>query len=1200
MMMLEFFRFELKQQLRTPLLWVVAGLFGLFAFAATSSDAVVIGSAIGNVDRNAPTVIATMLGFFTILGLFVAAIYVAGALLRDFELGTADLFFSTPMRKRDFLIGRFLAAVTAGSVVYLAVAVGLMLAPMMPWIDPDRLGPFSLQPYLWGFAVLVLPNLLFTSALLTLLAVTLRSMLAIYLGVIAFFVLYQVTGTMSVDLDNTWIATLTDPFGMRAFMRTIRYWSADERNAGLPAMTGYLLANRALWTTVAIAMVAAAFALFRQERSGTRRAWWRRGKAAAAPAAPSPAAANAATTPAPRMTPRFGTSTAWSQLRHQLTFDGAAVLTGVPFLVMLMFGLFNLIGGLLFADSLFGTPIHPVTSVMIGVIQDNFTWLLVIIVMFYAGELVWKERGAGLGEVVDAMPAPDWVPLAAKFLVIVAVSAVFLACGSLVAMAFQALNGDVPLQPLLYAKAAALNLGNFVLLGGLALVLQVYTNNKFAGYAAMIGVLVLQGLMSYWDFTQNLYRYGGTPDTPYSDMNGYGHYVAGQLWFTGYWSLALLALLLLAAALWVRGVAPRGRERLRLARQRLGGPLGTALAASVAAFVGVGAWLFWNTHVRNEYTAPDALQDLQVRYEKEYRRYLDLPQPRIVAVHNDVDLRPEDVAVTVTGRWRIRNTHAEPIPALHVQNAPDVALDAIDVGPATLEKDDEAVGYRIYRFATPMQPGEEREITFTVSYARDGITNDAGQTQILGNGTFFNSSMLPSFGFNENYQVADRNERRKLGLPELPRMAKLEDEAARANTYISDDADWIDYSSTVCTAPGQIALAPGYLQREEVRGGRRCFDYAMDRPMLPFYAYLSADWTVTRDEYEGIPIEVYHLPEHAWNVGRMIDATKKSLAYYQQNFTPYQHRQVRIVEFPDYAGRFAQSFANTIPFSEGIGFVTDLSDPDETDYVFYVTAHEVAHQWWAHQVIGAAVQGGTVLTESLSQYSALMVMEKEYGRERMRRFLKYELDRYLSGRGGETREELPLYRVEGQQYIHYQKGSLVFYRLREEMGEDALNRALRKFLRDKGFEQPPYTTSAELLDYIRAEATPEQQALITDLFERIVFYDNRVEEATARKLDDGRYEVTLDLRAGKRVADGEGKESPATMDDWIEVGVFARGASGEEKDERALYLQRHRITEDEPSLTVIVDELPFEAGFDPYNKLIDRVSSDNRRKVVMR
>lgn len=250
-------------------------------------------------------------------------------------------------------------------------------------------------------------------------------------------------------------------------------------------------------------------------------------------------------------------------------------------------------------------------------------------------------------------------------------------------------------------------------------------------------------------------------------------------------------------------------------------------------------------------------------------------------------------------------------------------------------------------------------------------------------------------------------------------------------------------------------------------------------------------------------------------------------------------------------------------------------------------------------MIGANVQGATVLSESLSQYSALMVMEQEYGRQHMRQFLKRELDGYLSGRGGEAIEEQPLERVENQQYIHYQKGSLVFYRLREEIGEQALNRALKRFLQDKGYQQPPYTTSRELLGYIRAETPADRQQLVTDLFEKISFYDNRVMAASARKREDGRYDVTLDLHAAKQYADGKGKESDGKMDDWVEIGVFANGPSGKERDQKVLYLQRHHITSAEPKITVTVDEKPDEAGFDPYNKLIDRVSDDNRRKVTM-
>jgi ABC-2 type transport system permease protein len=1196
-MIFEFFRFELREQIRSPLPWLLAALFALMAFAATASDAVQVGGGIGNVHRNAPVVIANILTVFTLLGMLVSALFVSGALLRDFEQGTAELVFASPIRKRDFLVGRLAAATTASLFVYLIIAAAMFVAQFMPWIEPARLGPVRLAPYLWTLAVIVLPNVLFTGAVLALLATLTRSILWVYIGVLGFFVLWGVSAVLMRDIDNVWTAVLAEPLAVRAMNRTIRYWSAEERNTTVPAFTGYLLANRALWTAISLALLAATFGLFRTERTGTSRGLFRR-RAKSDAGVASGDAPIAARAPVARVAPAFGRATVWRQFARQVRFDTAGVFRSVPFLVMLAFGMVNFVPSALMAQSMYGTPIHPVSSQMVTALQQSFSFLLVFIVMFYAGELVWKERGAKIAEITDAMPVPDWVPLVAKFVALVAVIASFQAVGAATSMLIQLGKGYTNLDPALYARILAVDSVIFVLTAALALALQVFTNSKFAGYALLLVVMIGRVVLETLDFAHPLYSFGNWPNAPHSDMNGYGHFLAGQFWLQAYWGALFLCLMLLATAFWVRGVAGTRAQRWALARQRLRGRLGAGLAVATLAYVAVGGWLYWNINVRNEFLAPDEQLDLQARYEKEYKQYQDLPQPKIVAADIDVDLRPETQSMRADGRYRIRNPHAVPIRELHVNLSDDGALAALDLGGAQLVRHDKPLAYRIYRLAKPLAPGEERAISFRIDHKPSGISAGRPDTRIVDNGSFFNNRMFPTFGYQPDQEMTDRNERRKRGLGEPRRMPKLEDEKARANNYVTADADWIDFRTKVCTAPDQIALAPGYLKSESMVDGRRCFRYEMDRPMLNFYAYLSARWEVKRGEYKGIPIEVYYDPQHAFNVDRMIEATQASLEYYEANFTPYQHKQVRILEFPGYA-QFAQSFANTIPYSESIGFIADLSDPDEIDYVYYVTAHEIAHQWWAHQVIGANVQGATVLSESLSQYSALMVMEKKYGRHQMRQFLKEDLDDYLAGRGTERLEELPLFRVENQQYIHYEKGSLVFYRLREELGEAAVNRALKKFLEAKAFQQPPYTTSAELISFIRAEARPDQQALITDLFEKIGFYDNRIEAASAKKRADGKYEVTLDLHAAKLYVDGVGKETPAALDDWIEVGVFARGPSGKERDEKVLYLQRHRIREGEPTLTVVVDSAPYEAGFDPYNKLIDRVSSDNRRKVEL-
>ena len=329
----------------------------------------------------------------------------------------------------------------------------------------------------------------------------------------------------------------------------------------------------------------------------------------------------------------------------------------------------------------------------------------------------------------------------------------------------------------------------------------------------------------------------------------------------------------------------------------------------------------------------------------------------------------------------------------------------------------------------------------------------------------------------------------------------------------------------------------------------------------------------------------------------MHTAMKASLDYFTTHFSPFQFRQLRILEFPGYAD-FAQSFANTIPYSEGIGFIANFKDPEKIDMVTYITAHEVAHQWWAHQVIGGEMQGSTFLSETLAQYSALMVMERMYGPDQIRKFLKYELDRYLRSRGGAVIEELPLERVEGQPYIHYQKGSLAMYLLKDIVGEDAVNRALRGFLAEFAFKGPPYPTSRDLLRHIRAEAGPQHDALVTDLFQKIALYDARVTSAKAARRADGRWDVTIEVEARKLYADGEGRETEAPLAEPFDIGVFtAEPGKLDFTRESVLWLRKQPVRSGRQVVTVIVPREPKYAGVDPYNKRIDRNSDDNLSRV---
>jgi hypothetical protein len=433
---------------------------------------------------------------------------------------------------------------------------------------------------------------------------------------------------------------------------------------------------------------------------------------------------------------------------------------------------------------------------------------------------------------------------------------------------------------------------------------------------------------------------------------------------------------------------------------------------------------------------------------------------------------------------------------------------------------------------------------------------------------------------------------------------------ARINLF-TKDADWITYHTILSTSRDQIAIAPGYLARAWDEDGRHYYEYSMGPThILDFYAYLSGRYAVRKEVYPGpngpVNLEVYYDLAHPYNVNEMLEASRAGLEYFQTHFSPYQFTQYRIMEFPRYR-TFAQSFPNTVPFSEGIGFITRILKPTDVDLTYFVTAHELGHQWWGHQLIGGDVEGSNMMSETLAQYSAYMVMQQKYGKDYMRRVLRHFLDRYLRGRAGEVRRERPLALVQREDYVWYSKGGQIMYTLADYIGEDKVNLALHNFLMQYRYanaanqvdaaqsadgavaEDQPYPDTRQLVDALRAQTPPELQYLIDDGFDRIVLYDNKALSATYHKRADGRYAVSLAVQARKVQADGNGVETPMTMADYIDIGVF----SGPKDEEKPLYIRRERITQEHQTFEVVVDEKPTRAGIDPYNKLIDRISDDN-------
>lgn len=1179
----EIVRFEMGYQARRIATWVYGA--ALLAITFHMSREIYIGNArTGGYYFNAPFVIATVTVLCTVMALPVAAALAGDATTRDMQTRMHALVFAAPVGETTYLGGRVLAAFALLATLLVAVPFGLLLATLVPGAEAELLGPLHPAAYVGAYLVIALPNAFVATAVLAAFAVLTRRALASYLGGALLF-LGSMTAwqLLAVRLDHWTLAKLADPLALTVLAELSRSLSPLAKSRALVVLDDTLIANRVLWLGLALAVLAATRARFRftYQAAGARRD---RAPRATDDSPVTPAIA------APVVRRSFGAAThAWQTLA--VTRDALReIVRSWGGLAIVVVAAIQALAGPGILQHL-GVPYTPTTARLLRFLDaplanvgDVTSMIAPMLVVFYAGELVWRERDARLAEITGAAPVPAWVPVVGKVVALTLMLAVLQALLALAGVVIQFRLGHHDFALGLSTRVLlAMQLVDYLPFVVFAVFVHAVVNHKHLGHLVALVAYALMVFAPALGIEHHLLAFGSDPGWHYSEMALFGRSLVPWLWLKGYW---LAWALLLAAA------APPLVARRRPTRAGL-----AAMAGAATLVVAIGGYVFRQTNVLNAYETADALAARRAEYERRYGRFDGAPQPTLVATRLRAELHPARGSAELTGTSWLVNRTPRAIDSLHVATATRAETHRLALDrPATQLIADDRLGHHLYRLATPLQPGDSMALAFDVRLAPHGFTNAGVDASVVPNGTFIEvQRWLPAIGYQPARALTGAGVRRAHGLPARPDVRALDDPAGPLDRR---GTERVALDVVVGTDAGQTAVAPGTLRRAWSEGGRRYFAYTTDAPIRNDYAIYSAAYAVRAARWSApgqrpVAIEIVHDAAHPWNVDRMVRSVRASLDYGTRWFGAYPHDVLRLVEHPGDSPTLHAAPMN-VAYEEGFALLRPERDRRDVDFPFAVVAHEVAHQWWGNGLTPAAVEGEPLLTESLAWYTALGVVERTYGAAHVARLVDLMREAYLSPR---TRAGPPLLRS-ADRFTAYRTGPFAMHALRTRIGEVQVNAALHRLLDAHASAAAPLATSRDLYAVLR-DATPDSlRPWLADLFERNTYWDLAARRAVAEPLADGAWRVTLDVRARKVVVDTVGAETMLSMDEPVEVGVYGTATEPASGAAPALSLRAHRIRTGDQRIVVIVPGEPARVVLDPRHLLLDAKIDDDARDVT--
>jgi ABC-2 type transport system permease protein len=1129
-MIFHLFRFECWYLLRKPATYAEILLFflsGLFMGSLRHLP-------YPDVFRNAPYFITYFTGLATLGTIFTITIKVAQGFLKDTETKIDSIVFAMPIRKFVYLFAPIAAVFTLTFLTVSITISGFLIGNYLPGLPTSERGPFSLLSYLWPLLVLAVPNILLCLSLTACIAWLSRNTLSVYIAGLLIYVLYLIgsifsnsplmAGASPATPEAMALTAKLDPFGLAAFFEQTRYWTVAERNSMLLELKGNFLVNRLLVLGISFAVLLFTYLKFSFRKLKTETS---KRKIATEKAVPGQKVYRSVAVSSDLFQYQI------KSILSLVQMDLRVVVTGLPFLLLLFiwtgllaFEITNAIDGGVRMAALYAN-----TSLMVSKIVEILPFMGSLILLFYSNELLWKSKNVNFLALTSTNPVRDSSLYVAKFISL-AMIGFGLICWSIgIGIVFQFIYDfpviEFPVYSILFYFVGL----PFLLLIILMLFLQNLICNKFGalGICTFVLLLVNSKLGLMLAIKHPLLRFANIIDLPFSEMNGFGNYTTAFHWQMLQEGSLALVLFLITIFLWNRNLETSFLYRIR--KLKLSSKSQFLIGFSFLITLISGGFISYQTNSGNVMLSGDELFDWRQNYEQKYKPFEKLTQPQIVAVKTKIDLFPSGGFYQVQGTYKLVNKSCKRLDTLLLYLDPNIQLTSFRLANSTPIQEDKIFRHSFYRLNKSLLPDDTLLVHFQFESSWLPFQPHNPTNAVLANGSFIRiSRYFPKFGYQADNEIDNVKERAERKLPKPEPLKPV-------NSPEIDPCQFIQLDAIVSTEAGQIALGSGELISSWKTKDRTYFHYKTDKP-IPFrFAFSSACYKLKKARYNGIGIEVYYDERHSQNVERLLKNAKATLAYAEANFGPYPHRTIRFAEISSFATGFAATaYPNIIYAKENQGFHADLRRSDEQDVINQLAGHELAHLWWGSAQVNPDVrEGHSLMTETLAQYTELMLYRQAHSQKKSLKLVKTHLDLYLSGRG--YAPEVSLYKAGLESpYLVYNKGMVVMYQLEQLIGEAQLNKALSLFFKNHAFPNPS-PISSDLLGCFYKVSPLAIHPKIDALFKEIITSDAKLETANLKELSNHKYEVSFSGRVQKFKTNEKGRKIKVANDPQIEVGI---------------------------------------------------------------